>query len=400
MLSKYLFSKENKKIINLLNPGNKNFTKFVGGCVRKALNKKIDFDIDLASFLSSQKLREILQKNNYKIVSFAKRYGTIAVVVGKYKYEISTLRKDIKTYGRQADIERTENWFLDASRRDFTINAIYVDKYGKIFDPFNGTKDLQNNLVCFIGDPVQRIKEDYLRAIRFIRFSLEYRSLKANRKIFLILKKNLKNIRKLSSERLYNELKKIFKLKNSFDILKNKEFIFIIKKVYNLDFFNSLKKIKFFNTIELNYKIIIATLLIGKKNIIYKFVNFFKISREDKNYLHLLSQEFFNKKKIDSKYLKLLIYKYGYKKSNDVLIFLFLKDRILSFSKFKKLLKSFNKLKKPKFPINGNTFLKIGIKQGPTIGKLIKKYENIWIQNNFKINIKKTILEVKGTLPQ
>jgi len=400
MLSKYLFSKENKKIINLLNPGNKNFTKFVGGCVRKALNKKIDFDIDLASFLSSQKLREILQKNNYKIVSFAKRYGTIAVVVGKYKYEISTLRKDIKTYGRQADIERTENWFLDASRRDFTINAIYVDKYGKIFDPFNGTKDLQNNLVRFIGDPVQRIKEDYLRAIRFIRFSLEYRSLKANRKIFLILKKNLKNIRKLSSERLYNELKKIFKLKNSFDILKNKEFIFIIKKVYNLDFFNSLKKIKFFNTIELNYKIIIATLLIGKKNIIYKFVNFFKISREDKNYLHLLSQEFFNKKKIDSKYLKLLIYKYGYKKSNDVLIFLFLKDRILSFSKFKKLLKILNKLKKLKFPINGNTFLKIGIKQGPTIGKLIKKYENIWIQNNFKINIKKTILEVKGTLPQ
>ncbi len=400
MLSKYLFSKENKKIINLLNPRNKNFTKFVGGCVRKALNKKIDFDIDLASFLSSQKLREILQNNNYKIISFTKRYGTISVVSGKYKYEISTLRKDIKTYGRQADIERTQNWFLDASRRDFTINAIYVDKYGKIFDPFNGIKDLQNNLIRFIGNPVHRIKEDYLRAIRFIRFSLEYRSLKANRKIFLILKNNLKNIKKLSSERLYNELKKIFKLQNSFDILKNKEFIFIIKKVYNLDFFNSLKKIKFLNNIELDYKIIITSLLIGKRNIIYKFVNFFKISREDKNYLYFLSQEFFNKKKIDIKYLKFLIYKYGYKKSNDVLIFLFLKDRILSFSKFKKLLKSLNKLKKPKFPINGNTFLKIGIKQGPIIGKLIKKYENIWIQNNFEINIKKTILEVKRTLPQ
>ena len=400
MLSKYLFSKENKKIINLLNPRNKNFTKFVGGCVRKALNKKIDFDIDLASFLSSQKLREILQNNNYKIISFTKRYGTISVVIGKYKYEISTLRKDIKTYGRQADIERTQNWFLDASRRDFTINAIYVDKYGKIFDPFNGIKDLQNNLIRFIGNPVHRIKEDYLRAIRFIRFSLEYRSLKANRKIFLILKNNLKNIKKLSSERLYNELKKIFKLQNSFDILKNKEFIFIIKKVYNLDFFNSLKKIKFLNNIELDYKILITSLLIGKRNIIYKFVNFFKISREDKNYLYFLSQEFFNKKKIDIKYLKFLIYKYGYKKSNDVLIFLFLKDRILSLSKFKKLLKSLNKLKKPKFPINGNTFLKIGIKQGPIIGKLIKKYENIWIQNNFEINIKKTILEVKRTLPQ
>jgi len=400
MLSKYLFSKENKKIINLLNPRNKNFTKFVGGCVRKALNKKIDFDIDLASFLSSQKLREILQNNNYKIISFTKRYGTISVVSGKYKYEISTLRKDIKTYGRQADIERTQNWFLDASRRDFTINAIYVDKYGKIFDPFNGIKDLQNNLIRFIGNPVHRIKEDYLRAIRFIRFSLEYRSLKANRKIFLILKNNLKNIKKLSSERLYNELKKIFKLQNSFDILKNKEFIFIIKKVYNLDFFNSLKKIKFLNNIELDYKILITSLLIGKRNIIYKFVNFFKISREDKSYLYFLSQEFFNKKKIDIKYLKFLIYKYGYKKSNDVLIFLFLKDRILSFSKLKKLLKNLNKLKKPKFPINGNTFLKIGIKQGPIIGKLIKKYENIWIQNNFEINIKKTILEVKRTLPQ
>ena len=79
---------------------------------------------------------------------------------------------------------------------------------------------------------------------------------------------------------------------------------------------------------------------------------------------------------------------------------MFLKDRILSLSKFKKLLKSLHKLKKPKFPIDGNTFLKIGIKQGPIIGKLIKKYENIWIQNNFEINIKKTILEVKRTLPQ
>ena len=86
------------------------------------------------------------------------------------------MRKDLETDGRHADVEYIDDWKLDSERRDFTINAIYLDINGKIFDPQNGTVDLKNNNIKFIGDPQKRIEEDYLRIIRFIRFSIQYDS--------------------------------------------------------------------------------------------------------------------------------------------------------------------------------------------------------------------------------
>ena len=100
-------------------------------------------------------------------------HGTITAVINKKSFEITTLRKDVKTDGRHAQVEYTDNWLEDASRRDFTINSIYSDLDGNLFDPFNGRKDLQDGLIKFIGDPAKRIKEDYLRILRYIRFFLD-----------------------------------------------------------------------------------------------------------------------------------------------------------------------------------------------------------------------------------
>ena len=92
------------------------------------------------------------------------------------KFELTTLRKDIKTDGRHAEIETIDDWKEDSKRRDFTINAIYLSKKGKIFDPQQGESDLKNNIVKFIGDPQTRIEEDFLRIIRFLRFTIQYKS--------------------------------------------------------------------------------------------------------------------------------------------------------------------------------------------------------------------------------
>ena len=117
-------------------------------------------------------------------------------------------------------------------RRDFTINAIYLDQTGKIFDPMSGVNDLKNNKINFIGDPNIRIKEDYLRILRFIRFSIHYQSFEIDDQTQKAIKQNLDGITKLSKERVYSELEKIVKLKNFFKIFKNKFLIEIFKLIF------------------------------------------------------------------------------------------------------------------------------------------------------------------------
>ena len=144
--------------------------RFVGGCLRKLIIKdeKVD-DIDLSTNLKPSNVVELLKKNKINFYETGIDHGTITAVINSKIFEITTLRKDIKTDGRHAQVEYTDNWLEDASRRDFTINAIYSDLDGNLFDPFNGRKDLNDGLIKFIGDPAKRIKEDYLKDFKIYK---------------------------------------------------------------------------------------------------------------------------------------------------------------------------------------------------------------------------------------
>ena len=126
--------------------------------------------------MTSEDIKKKFQNTNFKVVNTGIKHGTVTLITKKFKLEITTLRKDIETDGRHAEVEYIDDWHLDSERRDFTINAIYLDINGNIFDPQMGTVDLKNNNVKFIGDPQKRIEEDYLRIIRFIRFKIMYDS--------------------------------------------------------------------------------------------------------------------------------------------------------------------------------------------------------------------------------
>ena len=136
-------------------------------------------------------------------------HGTITALIEGYKFEITSLREDILTDGRHAKVKFSKNWKEDALRRDFTINSIYADEDGNLFDPFEGKKDLENGFVNFIGDADKRIKEDYLRILRYLRFFAHYSKHPHNPELIRKLKINIGGISKLSKERLLNELKKI-----------------------------------------------------------------------------------------------------------------------------------------------------------------------------------------------
>ena len=196
---------------------------FVGGCVRNFLNNEKVDDIDIATTLSPDEIIKKLASTDIKVIETGIEHGSLTLVVNKSRFEITTLREDVSTDGRHAKINYTNDWKMDSERRDFTINAIYMDQKGKIFDPQSGVKDLKKKIIKFIGDPEKRIKEDYLRIIRFIRFSLKYNSLKLNDSEINAINLNLDGIKNLSKERILNELLKIIDF-NSFDnILKNEK---------------------------------------------------------------------------------------------------------------------------------------------------------------------------------
>lgn len=146
----------------------------VGGCVRNAVMGKQITDIDLATNAHPDQSMTLGKAAGIKVIPTGIDHGTVTFVVDDEPFEITTYRKDIDTDGRHATVDFAENMEDDAARRDFTMNALYADRTGCIFDPLGGLEDVHNRCVRFIGDPIERIKEDYLRILRFFRFYAIY----------------------------------------------------------------------------------------------------------------------------------------------------------------------------------------------------------------------------------
>jgi len=165
---------ETVAVMEAISPGDSDQARFVGGCVRNALQGVVVEDVDIATRLEPHQTVEALQAVGLKAVPTGLDHGTITAVSGGRPYEITTLRRDVETDGRHAIVRFSTDWREDAARRDFRLNAIYASRTGEIFDPFNGVADAQERRVVFIGDPVARLEEDVLRILRFYRFNAWY----------------------------------------------------------------------------------------------------------------------------------------------------------------------------------------------------------------------------------
>jgi poly(A) polymerase len=147
---------------------------FVGGCVRNALMQVPVADIDLATNATPQAVTSVSEAAGFKVVPTGIDHGTVTVVASGRPHEVTTFRRDVETDGRRAVVAYSTLIEEDAQRRDFTINAIYADRRGSVIDPLQGLPDVQARRVRFVGDPETRIREDYLRILRFFRFHAAY----------------------------------------------------------------------------------------------------------------------------------------------------------------------------------------------------------------------------------
>ena len=221
---------------------------FVGGCVRNALLNIESKDIDIATSAHPKKVLEIMENAGLKALPTGIDHGTVTVVADKRKYEITTLREDIETDGRRAKVKFTKSILEDAKRRDFSINAIYSEQDGTILDPLNGIDDILGKRVKFIGDPYARIKEDYLRILRFFRFLALFGKEDENHEIEITALNNLRNgLDTVSAERKSDEIFKLFaapNLKYSIFLMEKANISSKIFDASNYDSLTNLKKLE------------------------------------------------------------------------------------------------------------------------------------------------------------
>src|SRR5690554_386630 len=183
--------------------------RFVGGCVRNALMRVPVTDVDIATTHTPEKAQALLEAKGIKVVPTGLKHGTITAVTATRHFEITTLRVDVATDGRRADVAFTQDWEADAARRDFTMNALYCDADGTVHDPLGGREDVEARRVRFIGDAHQRIEEDYLRILRFFRFHAYYGKGEPDSAGLRACAEKREGLRQLSGERVRDELLRI-----------------------------------------------------------------------------------------------------------------------------------------------------------------------------------------------
>ena len=369
--------------------------RYVGGCVRKILNNENYDDIDLATNLDPQQIKECLNANNIKFFETGIKHGTITATIEKQNFEITSLRKDIATDGRHAEVLFTKDWNEDSSRRDFTINSIYADIDGNIFDPNDGANDLKNGIVRFIGNPEKRIKEDYLRILRYLRFFSTY-SLKDHQpKIKKSIMQNISGVVGLSKERLLDEFKKIFKsgalFKLNKDHFSNDVISLVFPQFINLNLLIKLDKNNQKTLLVKSFDFLLAFLVIDETDNSDYFLYKFKTSNETKKKINFLKKSFLEsteKNYFSKKNLEKIFY---FNEKSDVL-------DLIDFELFKskknkkkliELKNYFIKTEKPVFPVKAKNIMeKFNLKEGRELGQKLKYLEDLWINNSFNISDK------------
>ena len=307
-----------KKIYDILNTDEEDVVcLFVGGCVRDLISNREILDVDFATSLTPDKIKRKLEASNIEYDNSFEKYGSIKIKFNDKSFEVNTLRKDFDQDGRHSDVIFTQDWRQDALRRDFTINAIYCDINGRIYDPFKGIDDLNNGIIRFIGDPIKRIQQDYLRALRYFRFFIQFSKVNYDEYVINCIKKNQDKIENLSKAKLIEEFRKILLSGKAFKLFQDSFvkdlYLSVYKGIKYLTRLEFERKKKIFNK-NIDWVVLLSLLLIDQTKNFERFVKDFQLSNEVKIRLNNLQSQFTFKtadkiEKIDN--LKKAVLKYG-----------------------------------------------------------------------------------------
>jgi poly(A) polymerase len=357
--------------------------RFVGGCVRDALVGRAIRDIDIATPLSPQRVTELLRKAGLKAVPTGIDHGTITAVADKTGVEVTTLRRDVETDGRRAKVEFTDDWQADAARRDLTINALSADATGKVHDYFGGLDDLAAGRVRFVGDPKQRIIEDYLRLLRFFRFHADYAGGALDHDAVAAAKELAPNLKSLSGERLRQETLRLLTARRGPEVWGEMLGLGIVQ--HYLPWATSLDRLRWVAELEQRHDLtpdairrLAALTMTGCGREVAETL---KLSRSEGDRVIALdaTRDPFDASAPEA--VRRQIYAWGNDGARDRLLLDWL-DRIggAAGSDALSIIESWPR---PRFPIKGVDIVKMGVPEGPRIGEILERVEGWWIERDF-----------------
>ena len=372
--------------------------KFVGGCVRDALLGSATDDIDIAVAATPDEVTQALQKAYIKVVPTGLDHGTVTAVVDGRPFQITSLRADTETHGRHATVTFGTSWEEDAKRRDFTFNAIYADIDGNLYDPFNGIVDLDAKHVRFIGSPEKRIKEDYLRILRYFRFHARFGDEDYDPKAHQAILENLDGFAKLSRERVRDEFLKLLQANDPTLALEMMDETGVLPLVISEIF--ALEPLARLVALEEKYQTRLSFMrrlfiLIPESACEKGVAQSLKLSNKQSGYLTYCRRRLHTYQQESEPSLSRL-YRDGVETFQDlVLVTAALSNSSTDLTETLELAQNWTS---PQFPLTGEDLLDLGLPPGPKIGKLLKTCEKWWVSEGFRPTKQACLAFVKETL--
>lgn len=350
-----------KKIFDALDTSNKK-SLIVGGAVRDALLKKEPLDVDIATELLPFEIIAILKKHHIDFITIGIDFGTITAIIDHEKVEITSLRQDHNHDGRHADVSFHDNWYDDAIRRDFTINALYLDRHCNVYDATDGTNDLLEKKLHFVGDVQKRVEEDYLRILRYWRF-LALLGFKDDEQTIEIINALSHHIKRLSFERITKEFFKTLLTDHAFNILEK------AKNSYQAFWANFTVPQNLKRLIERENKL-------GEKSLLRRLFYFdlssspIKLSNDQKKHLKNLDACIHNQTCFDN--LPAQLFLFGKNIVRDACI-------LSNDGSWNDVLLQIENMPVPIFPLNGFDIKELGVESGKKLGELLEQTKTWWL---------------------
>jgi len=375
--------------------------RFVGGCVRDALLGRQVRDVDIATHEPPERVMNLLARAGIKAIPTGIKHGTVTAVIGARHFEITTLRRDVETYGRHAKVEYTNDWQADAARRDFTMNALFCGADGTIYDPFGGLADLRAQRVRFVGDPEARIREDVLRLLRFFRFHAHYGKPPPDAAALAACRSLAQLLPTLSGERISGELLRLLtapKVADVIDLMDETGVLaqFLPEAMRN-DHLRALVAIEASAPRDLVPRADplrrLAALLDGSEASALAVATRLRFSNAERDGLIGLAGDPEPSPELDEPARRRLVYRLGQARYRDraliawaAVIAAGATTDPQAAEAWIAVLKSGAEWTAPRFPLKGRDAVKLGVPPGPAVGRLMATLEDWWIAGDFQAN--------------
>lgn len=361
--------------------------RFVGGAVRDVLAGLKGFDLDLATDLTPDELVEACQDAGLKTVPIGIKFATTGVIINNKVIEVSSLYKERTGYKLNSDFAFTDDWNADAAKRDLTINAVYADEYGNVFDYYNGISDLENGIIRFIGSAEQQIKEQPIRIMRFFRFYSIFGKGEPDLKSLKACVENRDLLKTVAIEQVRDELAKILLTPNVVNTLQimfeNDILSYILPISKNLSILQNLSDLIVTNNLEPSALRRLYVIYFPDEALAENLAMRLHMSKENKSRLVNWAKFNINGDLIaDDIYLKKIIYLHGKEFCKDKVLFYASKNNLHDFP-IKEIFAKIEESATPKFPVTGADLINLGIDDNAKIGATLNLLKQKWIQSNF-----------------